>query len=214
MAWLDDLKMLLGIPPADTSQDAMITFLSGIALQAIQARTGRLFLPGIYLDTFPGPHQTIYTTEYPITELLEIVENGGALPAANYSVDMERGRITFSQENGYCATGYGYACSPSMKVTYKANETTPPDWVTFVVSDAVRSSLAMSGAGNEFGFVASKISVTDVGSVDFGKVGESPMQSLQQIIDGTLEGWIAPTMSYTVSCCNGRQTSQLIAQEP
>jgi hypothetical protein len=213
--WLVLLKQLLGIPEDDTSQDVLILFMADIALQAIQSRTGRQFKAGIYLDTFPGPLHKVYLNERPVIEVLEVgFPQGGIIADTDYRVDLTNGVIWF-RFGCQCSDqfwGRGECCTSPLQVKYQANHVLPPSWLTMAVADAIRAAMATQTAGNQFGFMAKKVSVTDVGSVEFGSVSDSPAQAIGTIIDGALEGWIEPVMAFTHHCCSGPPTSEFLGE--
>ena len=213
--WLVLLKQLLGIPEDDTSQDVFILFMAEIALSAIQARTGRQFKAGIYLDTFPGPLHKVYLNERPVIEVLEVgFPQGGVIADTEYRVDYTNGVINF-RFGCQCSDRFwagDQCCLSPLQVKYQANHVLPPNWLTLAVSDAIRAAMATQGAGNQFGFMAKKVSVTDVGSVEFGNVADSPAQAIGSIIDGALEGWVEPVMGFTHHCCNGPPTSEYLGE--
>ena len=201
--WIATLKQLLGIADSDTSQDAALEFLAPIALQAIQSRTGRTFLHGIYEDTVNAPSETVYLTERPVIEVIEIGKGSGAVPDNFYSMDLPRGILRPT----YCQCVPVVCCELPLKILYEANEAQPPNWVSLVAADAMRAAMAQQGSANSFGFSAKKVQVTDVGSVEFGAMGDSPAESLTMVIDASLSGWTEPAFSAGTGCHTGQYST-------
>lgn len=213
--WLEEVKKLLGIPEDDTSKDAVIEFLGNIALEMIQVRTGRMFVPGTYEETLYGTHSTVYLTEKPVLAVLSVTLGGGAIDASGYTVDKPRGILRFP---AHCCAEWarGCGCPAPMLVLYDANGALPPSWVLLVVADALRVAMAQTEASNAFGFMAHKVTVTDVGAVDFGSsaFGSSPGQSMSGVIDDALTPWLDPVAAASHGCCDGPQSSRLVEAAP
>jgi len=210
--WLDLLKTLLGIPLDDTSKDPLILMLAGIALRGIQQRTGRTFVHGTFVDRVRGPKLVVWLTEYPVEQIVAIGNDGATIDPAFYRADLRTGRVEFL--NGCsCRWGYAPCCTYiPIEITYDANSELPPDYVSLAVADAIRAGMATIDAGNAYGFVAKKVAVTDVGSVEIGGAGDSPAESMSITIDAALDTWTTPTFAGTSVCAD--QTSELVATIP
>src|SRR6478609_3119568 len=209
--WVKYLKTLLGNPEADTSQDEIITALAEMCLGQIFALTGRTFVQGTYRDSFITPARLVYLTEFPILRVISVERGQGSyFEPTEYSVDKLQGRLVFDSLECRCLP---HACADaSYTVEYEANGALPPIWVSMATADAIRAALAQMEAGNTYGFNAKKVAVTDVGSVEFSTVGDSPTASLAGTLAAAIDTWVPVDFGATRSCCSPGQISEYLGE--
>lgn len=210
--WVAFLKKLLGIPDGDTSQDETIAFLAALALEQISAATGRKFVQGVYLDRFIPPDRIIYLTEYPVLLVESLSVGGSVIDPLSYTVEKTSGRIII--ENHSCGCVPRACADASLTAQYQANGEMPPAWVSMATADAIRAAMSQMETANTYGFSAKKVAVTDVGSVEFSTMGDTPSGTLTATIDASIAPWLSPEIGVTRSCCGAPQVSQFLGEIP
>lgn len=116
---LDEAKAALGIPPADTSQDAALTAQIEAVGVAANNYCNRIFAVQTYQDTFRYvtnwlyPGQALRTRQFPIvmaegTPAVAVIENGAELDGALWEVFPEEGAL-YRLDSGLVGTWLGTA---------------------------------------------------------------------------------------------------------
>lgn len=167
-ALLAKLKIALGIPAGDTSKDAAITVKADSVLAMLRTRTGATLYPlRRFRDTFHGERWTppscaegLTPKHQPVAEVEAIEINGAPVADLDDFPLTTDGRISV-----YKAPG---ALHSTVAVTYQAGFAELPDDLFEILAQILAQWLAAIEAGSASFMSPKKISLVDVGSIEFG----------------------------------------------
>jgi len=193
---LSELKAYLGAPAGDTSQDAWLTAQCELVLAAMRRATGRwLYPPVAVVDGFQVPldpcnpcHPSCgcacpptQMKEIPVVSLTAVEDNGTARDVTSYVVDPAGILRTAADKRPVPVPG-GY-----LRVEYVAGWAALPVELQAALFDLVGGAYQASGRGMAPGGGGpppgvSKVSVIDVGSIEYADAGTLPGQPVDPIL--------------------------------
>lgn len=186
---LAQVKASLGIPPEDTTQDAAISAAGDAALAAMRRATGRVLYPvHVVREHFALTHAypyegdpVLWLCQLPVVAI-DVVTEGGAPADPTRFRAMPTGRLL---RDGAPVRGAG-----GVVVEYRAGYAELPADLYAALVDLCGKA-ASAPAGSSPGVVR-KISIVDVGSVDYADAGGEGADPILGDWTSTVEAYASP----------------------
>ena len=189
---LDELKAFLGYAPDDVSRDATLQLLADAGMAAMQELMGRKFDYGVYRDTYQFRSQKHYVIEWPIHDVLEVQSNVSVIEPSEYLLFKDKGLLHFKNFN----TGYPFhrewaGDSGVFTITYAGGYETLPADLKLALFTAVQQIDSAQKLQLEHGGPVKRLSVYDVGVVDFATNANSSVTTIRNSLEILLAPQIA-----------------------